>query len=83
MRLDAGAVRKMHRRKEGEWSYMLNGAHGPMKISCCQALFRAVQLAEKGRLPSTCIPRWSRERDRIKTWINEHGWSEKKQAYTF
>lgn len=53
------------------------------KISCWQALFRAVQLAEKGHLPSTCIPRWSRERDRIESWVNEHCWSEKKQAYSF
>ena len=53
------------------------------KISCWQALFRAVQLAEKGHLPSTCVPRWSRERDRIESWVNEHCWSEKKQAYTF
>ena len=53
------------------------------KISCWQALFRAVQLAEKGHLPSTCIPRWSRERDRIAVWINAYCWSKKKQAYTF
>ena len=42
-----------------------------------------MQLAEKGHLPSTCIPRWSRERERIKVWVDEHCWSEKKQAYTF
>ena len=53
------------------------------KISCWQALFRAVQLAEKGHLPSTCVPRWSRERDRIESWVNEHCWSQQKQAYTF
>ena len=53
------------------------------KISCWQALYRAVQMAEKGHLPSTCIERWSRERDRIEGWINEYCWSEKKQAYTF
>ena len=53
------------------------------KISCWQALYRAVQLAQNGHLPSTCIERWSGERDRIKSWINEHCWSEHKQAYTF
>ncbi len=53
------------------------------KVSCWQALFRAVQLAEKGHLPSTCVPRWLRERDRIESWVNEHCWSDKKQAYTF
>ena len=53
------------------------------KVSCWQALFRAVQLAEKGHLPSTCIPRWSRERDRIVSWVDAHCWSKKKQAYSF
>jgi GH15 family glucan-1,4-alpha-glucosidase len=53
------------------------------KISCWQALFRAVQLAEKGHLPSVRIGRWSRERDRIEAWVNEHCWSEGKQAFTF
>jgi GH15 family glucan-1,4-alpha-glucosidase len=53
------------------------------KISCWQALFRAVQLAEKGHLSSTRVARWSRERDRIEFWVNEHCWSERMQAFTF
>ncbi|UDL93123.1 glycoside hydrolase family 15 protein [Lichenihabitans sp. PAMC28606] len=53
------------------------------KISAWQALARAVELAEKGHLPSTSAPRWSRERDRIATWVDDHCWSSKKAAYTF
>ncbi len=53
------------------------------KVSCWQALARAVELAEAGHLSSTCVPRWSRERDRISAWVDEHCWSERKQAYTF
>ncbi len=53
------------------------------KVSCWQALARAVELAEGCHLPSTCVPRWTRERDRIAAWVDEHCWSEGKQAYTF
>lgn len=51
------------------------------KISCWQALARAVELADKGQLPTTCRDRWMRERDRIAAWIDEHCWSDEKQAY--
>ncbi len=53
------------------------------KISAWQALDRAVELADKGHLPSTYAHRWSRERERIAAWVGEHCWSEKKRAYTF
>ncbi len=53
------------------------------KISAWQALTRAVELAEAGHLPATCVPRWERERERIAAWIGEHCWSEAKGAYTF
>jgi GH15 family glucan-1,4-alpha-glucosidase len=51
------------------------------KISCWQALARAVELAEAGHISNRCQPRWSRVRDRIAGWIDEHCWSEAKQAY--
>ena len=53
------------------------------KISCWQALARAVELAGQNHLPSTCVERWSRERDRIVAWVEEHCWSASKMAYTF
>jgi GH15 family glucan-1,4-alpha-glucosidase len=52
------------------------------KISCWQALARAVELADEGQLPTTCRDRWARERDRIAAWIEEHCWSDERQAYT-
>ncbi len=52
------------------------------KVSAWQALARAVELARNGHLPSTCVPRWTRERDRIVAWVNENCWSEAKGAYT-
>jgi GH15 family glucan-1,4-alpha-glucosidase len=51
------------------------------KVSCWQALARAVELAEGGHLPSTCRPRWERTRDRIRAWIDEACWNEAKGAY--
>ncbi len=51
------------------------------KISCWQALARAVELADGGQLPTTCRERWMRERDRIASWIEEHCWSEKARSF--
>ncbi len=53
------------------------------KVSCWQALARAVELAEAGHIPSSCVPRWSRERERIAAWVDQHCWSERKKSYTF
>lgn len=53
------------------------------KISCWQALNRAVELAEGGQLPTTCQDRWARERDRVAAWIEANCWSEAKQSYVF
>ena len=53
------------------------------KISCWQALARAVELADQGQLPTTCRDRWDRERVRIAQWIEEHCWSDAKQAFVF
>lgn len=51
------------------------------KISCWQALARAVELADGGHLPGTCRERWARARDRVADWIDRNCWSEAKQSY--
>jgi GH15 family glucan-1,4-alpha-glucosidase len=51
------------------------------KISCWQALARAVELADGGHLPGNCRDRWARVRDRIAEWIDAHCWSDSAQAY--
>ncbi|QUS34909.1 glycoside hydrolase family 15 protein [Falsirhodobacter algicola] len=51
------------------------------KISCWQALTRAVELADAGQLPTTCRDRWEREAGRIRHWIEENCWSEELGAY--
>jgi GH15 family glucan-1,4-alpha-glucosidase len=53
------------------------------KMSCWQALARAVELADEGQLPTTCRDRWARERDRVAAWIEAQCWSETKEAFVF
>ncbi|KAL0480014.1 trehalase [Acrasis kona] len=53
------------------------------KMACWLALNRAIQLADEGHLEPTWIPRWTRERDRIRKWVDQHCWCDSKQAYTF
>lgn len=67
----------------GIWELPEPAQFAMSKISCWQALARAVELADEGQLPTMCRERWSRERDRIAEWIDTHCWSEEKQAYVF
>lgn len=65
----------------GMWELQESEHYTMSKISCWQALARAVELADLGQLPTTCRDRWARERDRIRDWIEVHCWSEELQAF--
>lgn len=67
----------------GIWELPEQQHYTTSKISCWQALQRAVELADAGHLPTTGRDRWARERDRIAAWIEEHCWSEARGAYVF
>lgn len=67
----------------GIWELPEQQHYTTSKVSCWQALQRAVELADGGHLPTTCRDRWARERDRIAAWIEEHCWSEARGAYVF
>ncbi|MBA1200255.1 glycoside hydrolase family 15 protein [Pseudomonas capeferrum] len=71
------------RRDCGIWELPEQQHYSMSKISCWQALSRAVELADGGHLPTTCRDRWDRERQRILDWVDEHCWSEQRQAYMF
>lgn len=72
------------RRKDaGIWELEEPQHYTMSKVSCWQALARAVELADDGQLPTTCRERWARERDRVAAWIEAHCWSEQKQAFVF
>jgi len=72
-----------HCKDAGMWELEEEQHYTMSKLGCWFALDRAVKLAEKGHIPNTMQKRWERERDRIRDWIDEHCWSEAKQAYTF
>jgi GH15 family glucan-1,4-alpha-glucosidase len=65
----------------GIWELPDSQHYTMSKISCWQALARAVELADQRQLPTTCRDRWCRERDRIAEWIGANCWSEKRQAF--
>jgi GH15 family glucan-1,4-alpha-glucosidase len=65
----------------GIWELAEHRHYTMSKISCWQALARAVELAEAGHIADRCQPRWSRVRDRIAGWIDAHCWSDAKRAY--
>lgn len=67
----------------GIWELPERNHYTHSKMACWVTLDIAAQLAEDGHIESTWIARWTREKDRIRDWIEEHCWSEKKQAYTF
>ncbi len=67
----------------GIWELPVPQHYTNSKISCWQALARAVELADGGQLPTTCRDRWQRESDRIAEWIDANCWSENLQAYEF
>ena len=74
---------RWRQKDSGIWELQELQHYTMSKVSCWQALARAVELADGGHLASTCVPRWSRERDRIAAWVDDHCWSDQKQAYTF
>jgi len=65
----------------GIWELPEQQHYTTSKISCWQALQRAIELADAGHLPTTGRDRWARERDRIAAWIEQHCWSEARGAY--
>ncbi|MBC8129339.1 MAG: glycoside hydrolase family 15 protein [Rhizobiaceae bacterium] len=73
---------RWRRKDSGIWELEEHRHYTMSKVSCWQALARAVSLASDGHLPTTCKPRWERERDRIAAWIDDHCWSEERQTYT-
>lgn len=67
----------------GIWELPERRHYTHSKMACWVTLDIAVRLAEDGHIEKTWVNRWSRERDRVSTWIEAHCWSEEKQAYTF
>ena len=67
----------------GIWELAEQQHYTVSKIGCWTALDRAVTLAHAGQIDGNRRPRWERERDRIRDWVDARCWSDAKQAYTF
>lgn len=66
----------------GIWELQRNRPYTSSKMNCWRALDAAARLAADGHLAGPGH-RWRAEADRIHAWVDEHCWSERKQAYTF
>lgn len=64
----------------GMWELPEQRHYVSSKMGCWQALRDAVALLEQGQIPGN-RRRWAEEADRIRSWIDEHGWSESRGAY--
>ena len=66
----------------GIWELQERRHYTSSKMNCWRAMDRAATLAEDGHIAGSG-QRWRSEADAIKAWIDEHCWSQRKQAYTF
>lgn len=69
-----------HRPDAGMWELTEERHYTSSKLGCWQALTCAVHLAEQGQIPGE-PDRWRQEAERIRAWVDEHGWSEERGAY--
>jgi GH15 family glucan-1,4-alpha-glucosidase len=67
----------------GIWELGRHRPYTSSKIASWAALDRALDLAERGLLPSDHVDRWRRERSRIRAFVEERCWSEGRSAYSF
>ena len=51
------------------------------KMMCWVALDRAISLAESSRIPADHVPRWTRQRDAIRVYVEERCWSDRLNSY--
>ncbi len=65
----------------GIWELSERRLYANSRLSCWQALARAVDLADAGLLPAGRREHWAATRDLVEAWIEECCWSEARQAY--
>ncbi|WP_338403203.1 glycoside hydrolase family 15 protein [Arthrobacter bussei] len=70
------------RRDAGMWELPEERHYVTSKLGCWNALRCAVLLVEHGQLQGP-VERWEAERDRIRDWVQEQGWSEERQSYVW
>ena len=91
--LDTGTVRLLtdladacadtwRRPDAGIWELGTDRHYTSSKMNCWRALHAAATMADGGHL-SGLPGRWHHEARQVREWIDEHCWSDSKQAYTF
>lgn len=53
------------------------------KLTCCVGLERAIGLAKRGEAPADRVELWQSEAERIRAWVLDHCWSERKGSLSF
>ena len=66
----------------GIWELHRNRPYTSSKMNCWRALDAAARLAADGHLAGSA-ERWRSEADRIRAWVQEYCWSDRRRAYTF
>lgn len=66
----------------GIWELHTDQQYTSSKINCWRALDRAATLAEQGHIAGS-PSRWRMEAGLVREYVEQHCWSESKQAYTF
>jgi GH15 family glucan-1,4-alpha-glucosidase len=51
------------------------------KMMCWVALDRASRLARAGQIPDRRLELWEREAEAVRSFVEQHGWSESRQSY--
>ena len=74
-------LRVWRKRDAGMWELDTQEHYTMSKISCWQALTRAIELADQGQIPARHRRRWKRGQRTIKAWIERKCWSEDQKAF--
>jgi GH15 family glucan-1,4-alpha-glucosidase len=92
--LDPGSARTLERVADrvcdvwarpdsGIWELGTRRHYTISKMACWVALDRLVRLADRGQLSARDVGRWRAEAAAIRSWVDEHCWSEARRSYSF
>ncbi|MGN6325383.1 glycoside hydrolase family 15 protein [Pseudolysinimonas sp.] len=82
-RLATWACERWPEKDSGLWELTRKRHYVSSKMACWQALDAACRLADAGHITPdpSLVRRWRRNRDAIRRWVDDKGWSKKRGAY--
>jgi GH15 family glucan-1,4-alpha-glucosidase len=92
--LDPGSARTLERVADrvcdvwarpdsGIWELGTRRHYTISKMACWVALDRLARLADRGQLSARDVGRWRAEASAIRSWVDEHCWSQARRSYSF